>query len=265
MKIGCHAVLYGPKLVEETEKVFEQIHTTGFEGAEVGIRFMQAPGAAEKVLDTAARYGVEISAIHAGCTLMALVDDPADSEAKILEAIKLAKTLKYKNIAMSGTPFVSFQDRTPDDRLKDPDFVKKMVLQMEHLAKLAKAEGVSLNYHNHSWEFENDAMIFNAILKFAPTMNFALDTGWAFFSGYDPIKLIRENPDRYHYVHIRDYNNEQKEFVNIGEGDMDLRALFEILKKTMADDDWAIVEYETGPCNYKRYLTAKLYLNYITC
>jgi len=263
MKLGCHAVLYGPKLAEDPELVFSQIAATGFSGAEVGIRFMQDAATVEKVLAAAEKYNVEISAIHAGSSLMSFVDAPETAESSLYAAVAIAKNLRNKNIAMSGSAFISFEDRTPDPRLSDPDFVKSIALKMEEIAKYAKGEGVTIGYHNHSWEFTNDGLIIKAILKFAPSMNLAMDCGWAYFSGFDPMKIISENPTRFNYVHVRDYNQELKEFVNLGEGDLDLKALLSLLEKTLPADGWAVVEYETGPQNYKRYATAKVYIDHL--
>jgi len=263
MKIGCHAVLFGAKLAEVPAEVFAQLNQSGFQGAEVGIRFMKEPGAFEKVISAAEKEGIEISAIHHMVRLTDFIDDPQKAAETINDGVALAKRLVNKNIELTGVVFDSPENRQVDERLSDPEFVKKVMEGLNASAKSAAAEGVSINYHNHSWEFENDALIFNSMIKYAPELMMGMDTGWAYRSGYDPIKLIRENPSRYRYLHIRDYNSELGEFVNVGEGEMNLKELFKAAEEALGADGWAIVEYETGPKNYKRYVTAKIYLDWL--
>lgn len=263
MKLGCHAVMFGPELAEAPEKVFSRLRQTGFQGAEVGIRFLQAPGAFERVVSAAGDNGMEISGLHHGGALAQFADDPEGAKEIILAGAELAARLPNKNVVMSGMPFASIESREPDARLKDAGFVEKMALGMDECAKAAAAMGVMLCYHNHNWEFENGALIFNAILKLASNTKMGMDTGWAYKSGYDPIRLIRDNPGRFGYLHIRDYNDELDDFVNLGEGDMKLGELLSAAEKELGGEGWVVVEYETGPKNYKRYVTAKIYLDHI--
>ena len=125
--------------------------------------------------------------------------------------------------------------------------------------------GVQINYHNHNWEFKNGAVIFHALVDHAPAVCFALDTGWAVVSGYDPIQLIKNDcKGRIHYVHLRDYSKAaveqckdfdelQNSYTALGEGDMDYPALLSALEEALGENGWAVVEYETGPEDAGRY------------
>lgn len=125
--------------------------------------------------------------------------------------------------------------------------------------------GVQINYHNHNWEFKNGAVIFHALVDHAPAVCFALDTGWAAVSGYDPIQLIKNDcKGRIHYVHLRDYSKAaveqckdfdelQNSYTALGEGDMDYPALLSALEEALGENGWAVVEYETGPEDAGRY------------
>jgi sugar phosphate isomerase/epimerase len=132
--------------------------------------------------------------------------------------------------------------------------------ELNDLALLAKKQGVTVHYHNHSWEFENDALIFKSIGRYASDLCFGLDTGWAFYSGYDPVELMDQYPGRFHYVHIRDFNKTTREFVDLGSGDMDFTRLMKKLSDILGPEDWAVVEYETGAEDMNRYKLAFEYM-----
>ena len=46
-------------------------------------------------------------------------------------------------------------------------------------------------------------------------------------------------------MHLRDAN-ENKEFVNLGEGVFDYSRLMNLLREVLGEDGWAVVEYEEG-------------------
>ena len=158
---------------------------------------------------------------------------------------------------------IGVRDNAPDDRLQDPVFVEKAAEAIEELACIAREKGVELNYHNHAWEFQNGAMIFCKLIEKAPHLRFCLDLGWVYVGGGNPIAVLEEHADRVAHVHLRDYSDMFNSYVNLGEGDLDFERLLQILKDSEKDGEekWAIVEYEYGDKNYKRYKTAKLYLD----
>ena len=90
---------------------------------------------------------------------------------------------------------------------------------------------MQVHYHNHSWEFCDNGLLWFALADQAPDVQFALDTGWALASGYDPVMLIERYPGRFGYVHLRDckkaadpgaqtFSDVHKGFVDLGTGDM---------------------------------------------
>lgn len=266
MKIGCHGVLYGEKIVADTEEVLAQIAKTGFDGFETGMRFI-TPNNKEHFCGIMEKENLELASLHAISTLSEFVDNKDKMFATILQAIEFVKDMKNKNVSMSGMSFfMSDPEQTPDKRLKNPEFVEKVAEAIDELACIAKEKGVALNYHNHAWEFENDALIFRTLLEKAPNLNFCIDLGWVYVGGGNPLTVLEEYGDRIHYVHLRDYNDQLKDYVNLGEGDIDIEKIFRIMEqneKKYGKEQWVIVEYEYGDVNYKRYITAKLYVDYL--
>lgn len=259
MKLGCHAVLFKEKILTQTETCFSQIQQTGFAGAEIGSRFF---GTEKKEYLQAMlhEYGLNMSGMHSSILLSEAADHGEEAFAGVLKVIDFVKNMPYKNVIMTGMHKLP-EDEKADVRLTDETFVRKAAEELNKLALIAKRQGVKLHYHNHSWEFDNDALIFHSLGKYAPDLYFALDTGWAYSSGYDPVELMNQYPDRIHYVHLRDYSLEKGEYVDLGKGDMDYIKLMNKLKEIMLPEDWAVVEYETGEEDYTRYVRAFEYLS----
>lgn len=259
MKLGCHAVLFKEKIATQTEQVLSQIRETGFVGTEIGSRFF-GTDKKEYLKQLLEQNQIEMSGMHAVVQLIDMVDNKETALNNIMKIVEFVKDMPNKNIIMTGLHKLPNETEV-DARLKDEAFVKEVAIGLNLLAQKAGELGVKVHYHNHSWEFENDALIFHSIGKYAPDLLFGLDTGWAFSMGYDPVALMDEYIGRFHYVHLRDYNKDTKEFVNLGCGNQDYPKIMKKLQEILGPDDWAIVEYETGEEDYSRYSRAYEFLN----
>lgn len=254
MKLGCHAVLFKEKIGIDTEKVLSNINRTGFQGTEIGARFF---GTEKKdyLLSQLEKQQVEMSGMHAVVILTDMADNKEKGFNNVMKVVDFVKDMPNKNVVLTGMHKHN-EEAEIDVRLQDKNFVIKVAKGLNELALKSKEVGVRINYHNHGWEFENDALIFKTLGEYAPDLDFALDTGWAFSMGYDPLELMEQYPNRFHYVHLRDYNRETKEFGELGEGSQDYAKMMAKLEQVLGPDDWAVVEYETGEEDYTRYSRA---------
>ena len=260
MKLGCHAVLFKDRIATDTKGLLTEIRETGFSGAEIGSRFF-GTDKKEYLGQILNDTDMLMSGMHATCILTDLLDKKQEVVDGFIKVVDFIKDMKEHNIILTGLHKWPMDNPNMDIRLTDPNSVEMIARELNELALLAKEQGVRVHYHNHSWEFDNDALIFNSIGKYAPDLYFGLDTGWAFSSGYDPVELMNQYPGRFHYVHLRDYDKATKQFVALGSGDMDYIRLTNKLKEVLDYEDWAIVEYETGDEDMNRY---KLAYEYIT-
>ncbi len=276
MKIGCHAVLFTDQIAIDTEGVLSGLAASGGKGVEIGARFfgidknMELKGLLEA-------HKMELSGLHAVILLTDLLDQPDKVRDTIAKAAEFLQVMPNKNIILTGgkqMPPVAgenHENREEDRRLSDPAQVKTIAKMLNEMSSFAKESGVQIHYHNHDWEFEHNGILYEAFIKYAPDMNFALDTGWALSSGWNPVKMIEEHPSRYTYVHIRDFRKKdmvnchnhiekQDKFVDLGEGDVDLKQLMTTLKTHMPDNGWVVIEYEKGEVSFERYVRAVQYL-----
>lgn len=276
MKIGCHAVLFGGRIAEETEEILKGFSNTGCQGIEMGARFFDVTKSdyLKGLLD---QYHLQLSGLHVSALWTDLLDSPEKIESAVESAVEFLRIMPNKNIIFTG---MSQNDpaKAPDDpldaRLSDPAAVKKMAEKLNEITEKAEAEGVMLRYHNHCWEFDNDGLLFKALLNDAPRVKFALDTGWAAGSGWDPVQLIEKYPERISYVHLRDFKKDamekcrtfaekQEGYVEIGDGDMNYAHLMSVIKKQFGQDGWAVIEYEKGKADFERYTKAVAYVQEI--
>lgn len=278
MKLGCHCVLYGPKIAEDTDNVLNKLVLAGAQGCEIGERFFAAEHA-DQLKERLSAHQLELAGMHCnGLYLLDLIYHPKKAEAAVLGVAKALQDSPNKNIIATGCVDIEslnerlIKDGASEPELHDPKLILEAAKNLEQIAQKAKSEyGAQLHYHNHSWEFADDGLIFFTLADHCPTVNFALDTGWASVSGFDPVELLEKYPGRFHYVHLRDlkkgkdtrnltFRQAHTGFADLGSADMNYPRLFSCLNRTLGPDDWAIVEYELGNFDHLSYLKAVSYL-----
>ena len=276
MKIGCHAVLFTDRIAKETEEVLKEFEKTGCQGVEIGARFfgVEKSSYLKELLD---QYHLQLSGLHVSALWTDLLDDPQKVEEAVGKAVEFLQVMPNKNIIFTGMAQndpSQHPEEGIDPRLSDPAAAEKMAGKLNEIAAKAKESGVSVNYHNHCWEFDQDGLLFMALIHHAPEVRFALDTGWAAGSGLDPADLLEKYPDRISYVHLRDFKKEdmekcrtfaekQENYVDLGKGNMDYERLLSVIKKNFGDNGWAVIEYEKGKVDFERYTKAVSYVREI--
>lgn len=276
MKIGCHAVLFTDRIAKETEEVLKEFEKTGCQGVEIGARFfgVEKSSYLKELLD---QYHLQLSGLHVSALWTDLLDDPQKVEDAVGKAVEFLQIMPNKNIIFTGMAQndpSQHPEEGIDPRLSDPAAAEKMAGKLNEIAAKAKESGVSVNYHNHCWEFDQEGLLFMALIHHAPEVRFALDTGWVAGSGWDPADLLEKYPDRISYVHLRDFKKEdmekcrtfaekQENYVDLGKGNMDYERLLSVIKKNFGDNGWAVIEYEKGKVDFERYTKAVSYVREI--
>ena len=114
---------------------------------------------------------------------------------------------------------------------------------------VAKANGCVFTYHNHAQEFVKfDGVYAEDILlqKTDPVeVQAELDTFWIRKGGPDPVAYIAQYEGRVPQIHLKDMNPLTCEFTEVGNGLMDLKAIFKVGKQVGAK--WVIVEQDVCP------------------
>lgn len=238
MRLGCHAVLFRERIVDQGESIIAAANSIGYEGIEIGSRFY---GVKEKdaLLARFAGKRIGLSGMHVGTKWDAWISDPAGEQAKAVEVARFLDGFPNRNVIMSCG--------APEGEI-DPAAAARA---MNAAAAACRDEGAMLHYHNHGWEYEGEKVLYRALRDHAGNLSLCLDLGWIEKAGADPLGVLREVGDRVSYVHVRDWGTD--DFVDLGEGTTDLAALVAGLSPVLGSDGWLVVEYEYGDQEMERY------------
>lgn len=93
------------------------------------------------------------------------------------------------------------------------------------------AEGINLVFHNHSGEFlpNKDGLIPHIEMQKRTSIDFEIDTCWAYVAGLDPVETITELKDRVHVIHLKDIAllaDGKREGRALGEGEAPVAAVY---------------------------------------
>jgi sugar phosphate isomerase/epimerase len=142
---------------------------------------------------------------------------------------------------------VGIPSMPPEYRVSEEGFRRFAAQANEIGAKLSRA-GLTLSYHNHSFEFVRFGKRTGLDLIYEETdpryLKALLDTYWIQHGGGDPVAWIRKLTGRMPVVHLKDMviiNGEQA-MVEVGEGNFDWPAILHACKE--AQVEWYAVEQD---------------------
>lgn len=147
---------------------------------------------------------------------------------ELIASIEAAKILKSEFLTV---PWVDEPFR------RNIEDYKKIVARVNEAAKMCKSAGLKLAYHNHDFEFQKHDGItgFEILLEETDKdlVFFELDLYWVIHSGNDPLKLFRENPNRFKMWHVKDKDKTNNDLnTEVGSGTIDFKPLFAAAKQS---------------------------------
>jgi len=244
------------------EKVLSDIAAIGFEGVELGGVFPRDPAVLRPLLE---RHRLAlVGGWYSGVLLRRSFED----EWRALQPhLALLKAMGSRVFIFAETSNAIHGDRakalaqTP--RLSDAAW-KDFGAKLSRVADAIRGEGLRFAYHHHLGtvvERENDLDAF--LRNTSASVGLTLDTGHAALAGIDPIRVIREHPERIAHVHCKDvrstvFNGIRSGgrsfldgvlagmFTVPGDGDLDYGRILQALAE-MRYDGWIIVEAEQDP------------------
>ena len=125
---------------------------------------------------------------------------------------------------------------------------KATIQDISKAAAVALSKGLQFTYHNHAQEFTKIDGIYAQDMLFQQTdpkaVQFELDTFWIKKGGEDPVAYITKYTGRVPQVHLKDMDPSDQSFTEVGNGNMDLPAIFAASQKAGAK--WVIVEQDSS-------------------
>ena len=110
-------------------------------------------------------------------------------------------------------------------------FIKKT---NEICAQVKKA-GLGFGYHNHELEFMkfNGACALDRMIEECPDLEFTLDVFWVQAGGANPCDYMDKLKNKIRILHLKDYRvaGRERQFAEIGEGNLDWSAIFSRCKQ----------------------------------
>lgn len=187
-KVGIQ--LYGVRnsMKEDFEGTLKKLADMGYEYVEFAGYYDKTKEEIKELLD---KYGLKCISVHQALDFF---DEDADNAAEFLKyfGVKYSIIPWYKKEQLAGTP--------------DWDAT---VERFTKVAKVLKAHGMKLGYHNHEFEFETyegkylHDYIFEAIPEELIDPEF--DTCWVHYAGINPVEKLREFSGRVEVVHLKDF------------------------------------------------------------
>tara|TARA_B100001029_G_C14876915_1_gene347737 strand:- start:141 stop:749 length:609 start_codon:yes stop_codon:yes gene_type:complete len=156
---------------------------------------------------------------------------------------ELAGALKY--LRQLGVPFILYSglNELQDEEL---DFA---ISQLNIFANRCAEKEVTLLFHNHYWEFENNKRIWNRLLeKRSPSLCYALDLGWVVKSGQDLSEILNELGEKIKIIHFKDFFSKEAGLntCHLGEGIIDFSKAWEWIKFQNMSNIWLTAEQENA-------------------
>jgi sugar phosphate isomerase/epimerase len=134
----------------------------------------------------------------------------------------------------------------PPERFQTVDGIKAVCEELNAANEVARANGLTLFYHNHWFEYGivDGQRVSQIMLKhLAPTVKLEVDTYWVKVGGADIIQVLQDVGGRAPLLHLKDGPAENKDqpMVAVGDGVMDWSA---IARTTQNTAEWFIVELD---------------------
>ena len=154
---------------------------------------------------------------------LALKDDK-----DLLTYIEAANTLGQNYLII---PFID------NALLKTTESCKQIAERINNIGVICKRNGLTIAYHNHSFEWANieKTNFYEILLKYtdADIVKMEMDIYWVVKAGRDPITLLRDNPNRFKLVHVKDMDSRNRELnTEVGSGLIDFRPILHAANKS---------------------------------
>ena len=121
-----------------------------------------------------------------------------DLEKNPQKVVDLAKAYGAKYVMCAGIPY------------KDNNFTieeaKHATEVFNRAGKILKANGVTLAYHAHGYEFRpyKNGTLFDYMMQNATDFTFEMDVFWVQHGGEDPLALMKKYPSKVTLLHLKD-------------------------------------------------------------
>ena len=206
-RIGLQLYTLRKEMTNDFEGTLERVAELGYKEMEFAGYYGRSAGEVRDLLD---RLGLSSPASHISLDLI---------RNDLNKQIDIAGEIGQSYIVIPSVPAA---ERTLSD-------FKKHAETLNEVGQKCREAGLTIVYHNHSFEFEAQGAGtgYEHLLAQtdANTVYFELDLYWAVNANVSPISLFRENPGRFPLVHVKD-RSPDGEMADVGQGEIDFSEIF---------------------------------------
>lgn len=241
--------LYTARKFEPYQNIFEYLASTGIKNVEL---FALSDFDERELHDLLQKYNLTALSAHISFESLENLNE-------------ILNKIKYLNIrhaiipapkAMPGKDFHEFFNLNESEWIKFATEISKYI-------KIFHDNGLTLGYHNHSFEFlqlPSGKYPMELILEQDENLKFEIDIGWATAGKVDPSKWIDRYSNQIIACHLKDFysNDDMLNHLNqspIGAGFINWKELLKKISKTQCQ---VIAIEHDDPKNYKEYITKSL-------
>ncbi len=226
------------QMAKDPKGTLKQVAEIGYAGIEAagyddGKFYGMTPAEFKAYLD---EVGLEPVSTHMG----SVTPDNAD------QLIADAKAVGFRFFVIPVPPMGHFGFDREAQKMTMSDEVEEITNILSTIGEKCSAAGLQLLYHNHNFEFEENA---NGIVPMdyfientdPEHVNFQLDLYWATNAGVDPIDYFKKAPGRFKSWHVKDMDD-QGRFAPVGTGKIDFGRILK--EKKLSGMEYYFVEQD---------------------
>jgi sugar phosphate isomerase/epimerase len=218
-------IVFGERSQTDFGSVLRDVAQAGYAAIEAG-NLYESHGE-DTVLRLLAEHDLGVSGAHFGYGEYATPE-------KLKSHVLYAQAIGIKHLMCSGVADT-----------KTVEGYKQSARLFNEVGKALASEGLSFNYHNHAWEFDDLGGVNGMEILSRETdpayVKFNIDVFWVWYGGRDPVEFIRKHADRAGYFHFKDGRRTKDDegktrpvFLELGRGDVDLKAAMAAARETDA-------------------------------
>lgn len=196
------------------------------------------------------------------------------------EAIQFAKEAGAENVILTATPSIYAVKKLLEGSSQgEEEFLSQMAQTIDHLAIMAKEEGVKLCLKNEYWGLLRGEEILQFLKRCREEVYLDADTAHLQITGVDAVKFITANKEKIGVVHFTDTaftDNQEaylqpmpeypakgaaKVYCDMGEGSVDFSAILKALENT-GYQGTVIYNCKNSYDVYRSLLRTRYYINY---
>jgi len=233
--VGLQLYSVRDSMQTDLEGTLQKVRELGYTAVEFAGFFHRTPGQVNALLE---QYGLCLWGTHSS------FDDLTD---------RFEETVAYHKSIGNRYYIIPAYDLSSQEKLD------RFISLANPLCQKLAAEGITLAYHNHDWEFRElpDGTTAFEQLVDRTGLKFEVDTYWAFVGMKDPIGLMEKLGDRLIMAHIKD-GTVNKEDKPLGMGETPVA---QIVAYAKAKGIPMVVESET--CNPSGLAEAEICIRYL--